>query len=482
MKTKELPFIHLMKTPFKQYAYDVNTNVFIEVGNQTYRYLELQKEGSTIDNASNVDVKKNLDKLCRQGFFSPKRPLKIEHDQTHILEYHLNENIKQLILQLTQQCNFRCAYCTYGVKDFQYQREHSSKSMTQEMATRAIDFFHAHSSNQSEVSIGFYGGEPLLEFELLKKLVNYAEKKIVGKTLLFSITTNGSLLTPEVAKFMSEHKFTLMISLDGTPEIHDHSRKFLSTGEGTFATIKRNIDTIKREFPEWFKSIIFHIVIDPRYPCNNLHALFSEDDTFKHSIILTTLVDDVSSVEKSVPGNDFIREHNQHLFKAYLAIIGRYPKDKVSRVAKQMLGSVYHRIKTSMATSKELSDTMAPSGPCIPGERRLFINVDGDFYPCERVSETSDAMIIGNLQGGFDLEKANRILNVGQLTGENCRNCWTIRQCQICVRDCDNNGELSGEVKLSQCDRIRARVEGEMRDYLFMKEFSLSIDTILREE
>ena len=76
----------------------------------------------------------------------------------------------------------------------------------------------------------------------------------------------------------------------------------------------------------------------------------------------------------------------------------------------------------------------APSGPCIPGQLRLFVNVHEQLFPCERVSERSPAMCIGTLDDGFNLENAQKILNVGKLTEESCKNCWCFRYCTLCAK------------------------------------------------
>jgi len=471
----------LMKTPLNNYAYDVNTNAFIELSNETYTYLQTLLECGNSDLPASEEVGHSLDHLRSQGFFSTKRPKKIEHGQSSLMEYQLHKNINQMTLQITQECNFRCSYCSYGAKEFQYQRDHSSKKMSLETAFRAIDFFVAHSTNQSDATVGFYGGEPLLEYEKIKTIIEYAEKKLFGKNLSFPITTNASLLTIEMARYFSEHNVSLTISLDGTPEIHDRSRKFAATGGGTFAAIKKNLDQIKNELPEFYEKFLFNIVVDPRYSCNNLHTLFNEDDTFKDSQILSTLIEDFFFIEKAIPSNAYIREDNIHRFKAYLSLFGRYPTDKVSRVAENSVFAGYSQLENNLSVAIELPDTMAPGGPCIPGGKRLFVSVNGTLYPCERVSETSDAVAIGNLSSGFDMENAIKVLNVGKLTEEDCKGCWAIRHCTICVKQCDNNGELCAELKRSQCEQIRQTTEAQLKEYLLLKDFNIPISVIRKE-
>ncbi|MCL2248948.1 MAG: Cys-rich peptide radical SAM maturase CcpM [Oscillospiraceae bacterium] len=477
MIKQNLPFIHLIKTPMNNYVYDVNTNSFIELSDETYAYLEDMQYCGVMNTPASQNVQESIERLQKQGLLSTKRPRKIEHSQSKFLENSLKRNINQMTLQITQECNFRCAYCSYGAKDFQYQREHSPKKMSMETAFKAVDFYVANSVGRDTSTVGFYGGEPLLEFELIKCIVEYAEKKFFGKNLKFPITTNGSLLTPRIAEYLSSHNFSITISLDGTSEIHDRSRKFATTGEGTFATIIKNLEEIKKYYPTLFERILFNVVIDPRYSCNDMHTLFTDNHIFKSSEIMSGIIEDIYSIEKVVPSDTYISEDKHHNLKVYLSLLDRYPHENVSKVAKREIITRYSKLKNDMTIFTELSDVMAPGGPCIPGGQRLFIGVDGDFYPCERVSETSAVMKIGNLNDGFDINKAKDMLNIGQLTEEDCKNCWAIRHCQICVKHCDNNGYLCAEFKRSHCEAIKNQAELQLKDYLLLKDFGVSINS-----
>ena len=86
------------------------------------------------------------------------------------------------------------------------------------------------------MSISFFGGEPLLSFELIKKIVDYIESYYSDYLVHYMITTNGTLITKEIAEFMEENKFDIMISIDGTQEQHDYYRKFLN-GYGSYLKV-----------------------------------------------------------------------------------------------------------------------------------------------------------------------------------------------------------------------------------------------------
>ncbi len=470
--TCEKPFIHMIKTPLRNYIYDVNTNMFIDVDENTYQYLvKVEQRDEEAVSIADKRIKQNLDFLQAQGYLSSKHPKQIRQSQSDFMEYHLNENIAQMALQVTQQCNFRCAYCAYCANDFEFQRNHSSKRMSIETARMAVDFFAARCGNQEFPVIAFYGGEPLLEFPLIQQVVQYAREKLYGKNLEFTITTNASLLSPNIAKFLMENNFMTTISLDGTSETHDRSRRFASNGKGSFSVIRHNLEVIKKQYPEFECS--FNIVIDPRYPCDSLHKMFSQDELFRDTQLMSTLIDDEFSIEKTVPSEAFLQQDWQYIFKSYLAVRGVYPREFASNIAYTSLNSSFNRIKTNMKPKKTLSDVAAPGGPCITGERRLLVSADGKLYPCERVSEASQAMNIGNLWDGFDFEKVDKILNVAQTTAEECKNCWAFRHCTLCGKNSDNCGELSAKLRCSQCDNVRAQVEDGFRDYLWMKEFDV---------
>ncbi len=473
----EKPFIHVVRTPLCNYIYDVNTNMFVEVDEGTYQYLrKIEQQERVLTEDVDECIGQNFQILREQGFLSSKRPKKIRHSQSGLEFYHLNENIAQMALQVTQQCNFRCAYCAYCASDFDFQRDHSAKRMSVETALSAVDFFAKRCANQDQPTIGFYGGEPLLEFPLIQRVTEYAEEKLYAKDLKFTVTTNASLLTPDMARFMSKHNFIVTVSLDGTPETHDRSRRFASNGRGSFSVIRHNLENLKEQGIEL--EILFNTVIDPRYPCDSLHELFSQDKFFGGAQIMSTLIDDKFSVEKTVPGEIFMRQDSCHAFKSYLSYRGVYDREKVSHVAYKILADIFQTFRIQMKPAVMLPDAAAPGGPCIPGQKRLFVSVDGNLYPCERVSETSLAMQIGNLKDGFDFKKVDKLLNIAQGTAEDCKDCWAFRHCTLCGRQSDNCGELSVDLRRSQCENVRAQVEDLFRDYLWMREFGISEDTL----
>src|SRR5699024_8096020 len=131
-----------------------------------------------------------------KGICLPGEVKEIFHPMTPFLTHLLQHRIRDVILQVTQNCNLRCGYCTYGGN--YKNRTHSLKTMNFELAKKAIDFGVERSQESSDFVVSFYGGEPLLAFNLIKKCVAYAKENIQGKELHFNMTTNGTLLTTEI--------------------------------------------------------------------------------------------------------------------------------------------------------------------------------------------------------------------------------------------------------------------------------------------
>jgi uncharacterized protein len=135
--------------------------------------------------------------------------------------------IHTLILQVTDACNLSCDYC--------YCRSNpnppdSEKKMTPAMARRAIDFLLARSGNYKTLTLVFFGGEPLLNFDLISDAVDYAREKASqqNKKFNFAVTTNATLLSQPIIDFLAEKQISVTVSMDGAAKIHDRHRRFLN--------------------------------------------------------------------------------------------------------------------------------------------------------------------------------------------------------------------------------------------------------------
>ena len=254
MESKEKPFVKLFHTIDYFYCYDVNTNSIIRINKETYHDIQKCLRGENVDALS-------INKLQGRGYLKPNdKNIKVQHSALSSIEQYMNGNLRQLILQVTQNCNLRCKYCVYSGSYIN--RTHTNKRMTFETAKKAVDFYFSHSTNKDVGIISFYGGEPLLEFELIQEIVAYCRKLYRGKNVRFNMTTNATLLTDAIVKYLYENDFNLTISLDGPQNVHDQSRVFADNHSGTFEKIMENLDEIGQKYPVYMNNISFNAVLD----------------------------------------------------------------------------------------------------------------------------------------------------------------------------------------------------------------------------
>jgi len=468
---KEVPFIKLIKSPNNYYVFDVNRNNIIKVSKDLYCFLQELSVNQEIG-CKNEKVQTELLYLNEKGYLSNNKISIIRHPETDFLETYLERKINKITLQVTQNCNLRCSYCVYSDFYNNAQRIHSGKRMTLDIAKTAIDFLAKHSIDNERVNVAFYGGEPLLEFELIKNVIEYTKNVFLGKELSFSITTNATMLTLEMFEYFNNNDIDLTVSLDGPKEIHDINRRFADNGKGSYEVIIKNLKEIKKSYPEYFKKIHINMVIDPQNDFDIINSIFDSHDIFDNGNIHSTIIDDSYSIEKITYSDEYLIKRNYNIFLAYLTMQNRIKKSEVSPIAFEEVTRLSNIIQ-KMSKISSLPNVGTHSGPCIPGQLRLFIDFEGNFYPCERVSEDSTVMRIGNLRDGFNYEKARTLLNIGELTSEECRNCWAINHCTICAKYADDGNKLSKEKILSYCSGIRERTLYDMKNIILFKEFNL---------
>ena len=415
------------KTKKASYVYDRSTGSLCVVNEKEYRELLEIEKGS-------LDPKKScaLAKYQQQGIILSNTVEALKHPETDYLEYHLAHRMKQLILQVTQQCNLRCGYCVYsGI--YKDHREHQNKNMDWDTARKAIDFFIQRSGDTESMLISFYGGEPLLRIDLIKQCVDYAKGKVNGHKLRFNMTTNGTLLTDEVSDYLVKENFMVSISLDGPKIAHDVNRKFRS-GEGSFDVIMENVRRLRQRHPAFASQLTFMTVINPRAELENVVEYFDTDTLMQNNMVVFNEMAETGLKDHIDYSLSYKLIRRYEYLKMLAAILGKIDRRAVSKLMAN--GEAYIKaFAQKMNVYYKLPKTVQRGGPCLAGSRRLFVTVDGKFYPCEKVNEESDFSCIGSLENGFDIEKVRQFINIGSITEEKCKDCWNLILCMMCFGD-----------------------------------------------
>ena len=244
----DVPVIKTFIEDGKYYLYDTYTNRLIEVNHEQFIELgRLKNIGISAYVCQNKTTKayEDIIMLINKGMLKSSFIEKIEHPQTKHVPILTDRLVSGVTLQVTKKCNFSCRYCVINTHN-NIGRNHENVDMSWNVAKKSIDFLYNHSKDATLLTIAFYGGEPMLNYELIAEVVKYAEKRFFTKELKFIMTINGSVLTTDMIEFLIKYNIEIAISLDGPPYIQNKHRKFGETGFDTFNIVYNNIKKIQK--------------------------------------------------------------------------------------------------------------------------------------------------------------------------------------------------------------------------------------------
>ena len=305
----------------------------------------------------------------------------------------------QYILHLTKNCNFSCDYCTVPKSDTIMDRSIWSKICDYALG-------NAINENEGHVTIGFYGGEPLLCKELVHEIVEYCSVISKGKNVSFDymITTNGWLLDDDFIKFAIKNRIEIGISLDGIKVAHDLHRR-TTTSLPTFKHVYRVSRDLISKIP---KSYVM-LTINPdtiRYLFKSIKFLYKMG--FKTVSTAPNFVIDWSN-------NDF-----QELRYQYESMAEWYKNVLVNKEDFK-LPLFDNKLMNHIGTDK-----------CTPAKHRISIDVNGDIYPCIQFVERKE-YIIGKVQDEVVVNSGR----VCEIVHENMKGIEKCSKCNLASR-CDN--------------------------------------------
>lgn len=425
--------VPVLKTFFykeKYYLYSTSTNQLFSIPKNLFSELNVLQEiglNKYLRLFTNSKEYEEVLMLIRKGIVCKSPIQKIEHPLCDYVEPLLQRGVNFLILQTTKDCNFNCRYCLFSSESSNsIGMNHEKKYMSLDIAYKSVDFLYDHSMDATEIMVSFYGGEPLLNFELIQKVVIYIESLFITKKVQFGLTTNASLLSEKIIDFFIKHEFYITISMDGGPQIQNMHRKFRENGNNTFDIVWENVKRIQEMDSAYFKThVVFHPVLfrDDNYDAEvnffNSNNIGSDAVSFTYA--------NTQGIDYYINGSKINAKKNT-----------------------QMSETAYSERERVFSQKYEISDKWHHNGPCVPGALRLFVDIEGNFYPCEK---TDSAVSIGSLDHGFNYEKINDILNIGKYTEDECKICWAKRFCKMCISQCVDivDKKISVDVIKQQC-------------------------------
>jgi uncharacterized protein len=467
------PCVHKFATERNHYVFDVNSGEILRVDPIVWEIIEDAHWGeeelitqytskftpSQISTAYNEIARARAE----QDLFVPYDPNVKMSLSRQAVHDKITSGRQMLTLAVTEKCNFQCTYCPFNLPDSGavYQ---GTRDMSWETARAAIDDFLQHcstpeptvgasslpthsdspkSSDDDDVTMSFYGGEPLLNFPLIKRCTEYALEKATRK-IGFFMTTNGYFLKGETADFLADHDFTVCVSLDGPASIHDRHRR-TRDDLPTHAVVLDNFRTWIRKYARSKRHYIISATVARDTDRRDVYEYFSRaswipPDT---SIMVNIAAPPYPGYHKSDPGEqtspgrrEAYEKYKEDVIRGRVGAGYEDMEMRLRRVKVEWPFARLHRNRWKVAHARRHSASCSVGGPCVSGARKTFVNVTGDYYPCERVPET-EACRIGSVATGIDEEKVYRLLKeFVEATAESCERCWCL---PICMLGCHGN-------------------------------------------
>lgn len=349
-------------------------------------------------------------------------------------------NLKHLLFEVTDACNLKCKYCVYGEFYSGYEGG-TNRKMSFKTAKVMIDHLASiwekgtQTAASPFLSIGFYGGEPLLNFNLIKEIIEYSEQTLSSRRIYYSMTTNAMLLD-RYMDYLVEKGFSLLISLDGKD--YEDSYRVTKSGKESFQRVMHNVKLLQKRYPSYFKSrVSFNTVLHNRNDVDTVYDFMM--DEFEKKPRFSEISD--SGVREDQ------RERFTQMFRSLSERIGHsdnpdYIKTQLFENDPSIMGLNIFLESNSENVFSNYNELlfdydmapMMPTGTCLPFSKKLFLTVNGDILQCERIPHKYKlGRIIGDkvlLDTQKIVDDFNKRLNTMQLL---CESCFLKDACPQCM-------------------------------------------------
>ena len=386
------------------------------------------------------------------------------------IEYSL-ANLKQLVFEVTDACNLRCKYCAYADLYEGYDQRENLKLPFQK-AKLIIDYLYEYWEKRycievnDPITIGFYGGEPLLNVPFIQQVINYIESlNPIGKKFHYNMTTNAILLD-RYMDFLAENEFRLLISLDGDEK--GQSYRVDTKGKNSFDKVLANIQLLRSKYPSYFEHyVMFNSVLHNRNEVESTYR-FIKDKFGKEPMI-------------SPLNNSGVRKDKlQEFYQAYQNVATSIQKANNCEALKNelfikspetgaLVNYIYHHTGNVFNDYNDLllgreGSSFPPSGTCIPFSKKMFITVKGRILQCEKIDHEFALGQITNKKVELNLEQAARQHNKYTFRYMNqCKTCAAKQLCTQCVYQIDDIHD-----KTSKCYSYYSATQHEKQKEYYM--------------
>lgn len=425
---------------------------------------------------------KKYEYLKEYGFFTNSKPANFEN----INEAMVRENFlqtPQITFEVTDSCNLNCTYCALGELYDGHDARNYNNINTQSAIKLLKYIFDLRPPNKNnKLIIGFYGGEPLLNFNFIKQIVELTNQLKSAKDIdiMFSMTTNATLIHKHI-DFLFANKFRLLVSLDGNEKNHSY-RVFSKNKKNSFQKVIENVDMIQRDYPEYFTEYLnFFSVLHDR---NSVKEIYEFIYSRYHKIpgIAELALDDIKPGKKDILDSMF---HSKGKSET------QYQKEESNHMPHNELSSYkeltaflkYCSINFYISNIPSLMSDLEkyiPTSTCLPFTKKVFLTSLNKLLPCEKISHKYSLGKVDN----------NIVMDISEITQKYndyyngfkkvCPSCYAYKFCGLCLFLINNLDKLGTEEFVCEnfCDQ-KAFQNKLYRIFSFLEKYPYDFNQIL---
>jgi len=381
-----------------------------------------------------IQAKQVVEELLEKGLFAQRDHAMI--DSEDILIPH-----SAITLNVSQKCQLNCTYCfaaggSYGGSSL-------ISNMSSEIGRKAIDLISKIVFDKApRFTISYFGGEPLLNWELIEELTLYAEQKAreIGKKVGFSITTNAIAIDEMKAKFLADHQFGVIVSLDGNEELHNRLRPHKDERVNSYAETIKGIELLRR-----------HCSIGCRATVTSSFANAGDLDSY--------LREAGATVAYLAPVSSDSCDS--------LILDGISLRTYVASLSESFFSEDHDRLMPIRRIKKQIEDGYKSPWGCGFAYNTLTVDVTGSIYACHRMT-SNELFCVGSVYEGLLHDKVLELRKAANSTQKlGCRSCW-LRY--LCASECVvENYNVTGSMSVPNsysCYRTTRLYEAAIESYL----------------
>ena len=438
--------VHQYKNNGYNIVLDVNSGAIHVVDDVTYDVIELFE-----DNSAKEIIEKLVDRYPQteiEEAIQEVNELKDNEElftedtyKERIIDFKKRQTVvKALCLHIAHDCNLACRYCFAEEGEYHGRRA----LMSYETGKQALDFLIANSGSRRNLEVDFFGGEPLMNWDVVKQLVAYGreQEKLHDKHFRFTLTTNGVLLNDEIMEFANKEMDNVVLSIDGRKEVHDRMRPFRK-GAGSY-------DLIVPKFQKFAESR--H---QDKYYVRGTYTHFNTDFS-KDVLHLADLGFKQISVEPVVaqPTDEYALKESD-----LPVLFDEYDRLAAEMVKRNKAGNGFNFFHFMIDLE---------GGPCVykrlsgcgSGTEYLAVTPWGDLYPCHQFVG-NEKFLLGNVEDGIvntEIRDDFKLCNV--YAKEECRDCFAKFYCSGgCAANAYNmHGDINQPYEIG-CELQKKRIE-----------------------